>query len=59
MTNPNDKTDRNLTPVGAGREDLNAPPRFLFWGVLLFFLLAIGGFLGGIWAFNKDRKSVV
>ncbi len=53
MTNPHDKTDRNLRPVGAVRDDLNAPPRFLFWGVIVFFVLVIGGFVGGIWAFNN------
>jgi tetratricopeptide (TPR) repeat protein len=50
MTEPSNKTERNLPPI---RNEVSAPPRFLLWGVLLFFILLVGGFFGGLWAFNN------
>jgi tetratricopeptide (TPR) repeat protein len=50
MTEPSTKTERNLPPI---RNEVPAPPRFLLWGVLLFFILLVGGFFAGLWAFNN------
>jgi tetratricopeptide (TPR) repeat protein len=50
MTETGKKTERNLPPI---RNEVAAPPKFLLWGVLIFFVMLVGGFLGGLWAFNN------
>jgi hypothetical protein len=43
-------TEPNMRPVNEG---VPAPPKFLLWGVIILFVLLIGGFFFGIWAFNN------
>ncbi|MGB7340663.1 MAG: hypothetical protein WBC91_17325, partial [Phototrophicaceae bacterium] len=48
MTQPQ-KTEPSLRPVS---NSVQAPPKFLLWGVIILFVLFVGGFFAGIWAFN-------
>src|SRR5690606_249311 len=51
MTEKSKKTEPNIRPVN--RNELDAPPTFLLWGVIIIFILIVAGFFAGIWAFNN------
>jgi tetratricopeptide (TPR) repeat protein len=51
MSDSNKPTEPNMQPVIL--DEMPAPPRFLLWGVIIFFVLIVLGFFTGIWAFNS------